>query len=131
MIVNIEGNRYTIDWLHYTTTIPEGSRRQAKKAHRQTVCDIGFPNGEVFTGVSVCGRKDNFCREIGRKISLTRALKEAGFTYEGRQQVWKAYFNRKKKKVVIPQGELLVVTGNTPLNKSYYYNDVRRDGNDL
>jgi len=42
-----------------------------------------------------CSPKDNFCKETGRKISLTRAI--AHLPKEERTQIWKDYFNRKNK----------------------------------
>ena len=42
-----------------------------------------------------CSVKDPYNKERGRKISLTRALNEAGLNKEERTQVWEAYLNRK------------------------------------
>lgn len=90
MIAEIEGIKYRIDFKH---------TRGEKKSG--TVCMIY--TGEDFThpvgsGSARCNSKyDNYCKETGRKLSLTRALESAPSTWtrEKRSQVWKVYHGRK------------------------------------
>ncbi len=50
--------------------------------------------GVVLTGGRAwCHEKDNFCKETGRKLALTRAIKD--LPKEQRKLVWGAYLNRK------------------------------------
>ena len=42
-------------------------------------------------GLAYCSINDNFERAIGRKIALTRALKDAGFDKDTRTAIWKEY----------------------------------------
>ena len=52
------------------------------------------PAGEAF-----CSELDNFSKETGRKVALTRALKDLfPEDFEVREAFWKNYFDRKPKK---------------------------------
>jgi hypothetical protein len=44
-------------------------------------------------GWAVCHEKDQFRKEVGRKIALTGALTAAGLDREAREQVWAAYLD--------------------------------------
>lgn len=44
-------------------------------------------------GMAKCGKRDNFCKETGRKIALTRALR-CFDDKEFRTAIWNAYFHR-------------------------------------
>lgn len=44
------------------------------------------------TSVAWCNPEDAFVKDVGRKISLTRAIKE--FPREVRAKIWEAYLNR-------------------------------------
>jgi len=79
---------------------------------RSTVCQIFelHDDGPVEdalllgTGEARCSYKDNFCKEAGRKIALTRALRtEDGTHYlnnEARTIVWETYLDRPRPKSV-------------------------------
>ena len=49
-------------------------------------------------GIAKCGKNDNFCKETGRKIALTRALRFFK-DKEIRSAIWDAYFKRDNRKV--------------------------------
>ena len=49
---------------------------------------------ETFTGWAECSTKDRYNKEVGRKVSLKRALWNAHFEYEERKKIWEAYFAR-------------------------------------
>jgi len=49
-------------------------------------------------GTAKCGVDDNFCKETGRKIALTRALRYFE-DKEIRTAIWDAYFHRDNRKV--------------------------------
>lgn len=58
----------------------------------------GYPGShapEVYQmlgqGVSICHPNDTFKKPIGRKTSLTMALKASGLNYTDRSEVWDAY----------------------------------------
>ena len=57
---------------------------------------IPFSSGETFLSV-----KDKYDKEVGRKLSLARALKNTNFTKEQRKQVWNTYMARKIDKFTI------------------------------
>jgi hypothetical protein len=51
------------------------------------------PNKDfVCFGEANCVPTDNFCRATGRKLALTRALKQADFDYDARKAIWAAYW---------------------------------------
>lgn len=56
------------------------------------------PPTKICYGVSKCSPQDQFNRETGRKIALTRALlqgvHEFALSKEKREVIWKAYFDR-------------------------------------
>lgn len=55
-----------------------------------------FPEGEAtLLGEAICHPKDNFCKEVGRKLALARAIK--GLPRASRMLVWDAYFKRAEK----------------------------------
>jgi len=62
-----------------------------------TYCDIVGDNDVLISsGVATCSRRDHFCRETGRKLSLARALKNAQISKEERKLFWEKYRNMKK-----------------------------------
>lgn len=66
-----------------------------KSENRHTVCELLTLEGDTLkpfaTGIAQCHPKDNFCKAVGRKRSLKRALENAGFDKSVRTQVWNAY----------------------------------------
>lgn len=63
----------------------------------------------ICYGVAKCSPLDNFSRETGRKIALTRALLEGMHEFatskDKREIIWKAYFDRVPKKPQEPPVE--------------------------
>ena len=47
------------------------------KGEIATYTTIKFNNKIIVEGYALCSEKDNFCKAIGRKISLTRAIETA------------------------------------------------------
>ena len=79
MKINIDGRDYSFKFQHNTTGQERG-----------TVCRIFNEAGEqVIYGVSNVHPQDNFCKEKGRKIALSRAIKSWDKAY--REQVWNEY----------------------------------------
>jgi len=82
MKVLIDNKLYAIKWNH-------GLVKKGMTTH----CYLRDNDGKMVSlGIAKCGKKDNFCKETGRKISLTRAIKE--FPKEIRRDFWKCYLNR-------------------------------------
>ncbi|MFW5794643.1 MAG: hypothetical protein ACOCV1_04075 [Bacillota bacterium] len=63
----------------------------AHEDHKASYCIIETPDGEVYKGVAKLHYKDTFCKDKGRKESMKRALRKAGFSKEQRAEVWEAY----------------------------------------
>ena len=79
MKINIDGRDYSFKFQHNTTGEERG-----------TVCRIFNEVGDQVTyGVSNVHPQDNFCKEKGRKIALSRAIKSWDKAY--REQVWNEY----------------------------------------
>ena len=98
MIVKVDENStYKVDF--------ERVREEVRKKRRVTLCKLYFDTGLEqprkwdLIGIekTKCSRKDNFCKETGRKIALTRILANwfPGPSHkEIRFKFWEAYFNR-------------------------------------
>ena len=78
--------------------------KEKRKGYRETECRVlrivkeePFQTDDVCTGVSTCGPLDQFEKETGRKISLTRALRGSDIDKDLRTAIWKAYFSRKEE----------------------------------
>ena len=79
MKININGRDYSFKFQHHTSGIERG-----------TVCRVYNEDGvQVTYGVSNVHPQDNFCKEKGRKIALSRAIKTWEKDY--RTQVWEEY----------------------------------------
>lgn len=55
----------------------------------------GFDVRLLSEGVTMCSPRDNFVKEAGRKIALTRALGKLKLGKKERTLVWEAYMARK------------------------------------
>ena len=90
MKVEINQIAYEVRWYHTNNHI-EGKNKKGsyteclilEQLHTGSFAGVG-------TGIAKCSKKDNFCRAIGRKIALARAL-EQHFTRERRRTFWQAY----------------------------------------
>lgn len=87
------GCRYKI-WFKYEGTV-----------RRETLCFIDLVDDEKQTtfsvGSAVCAPSDRFCKETGRKVALTKALKDVQWRgalgpelKEYRRLAWRCYLNR-------------------------------------
>jgi hypothetical protein len=77
---------YWVEWVH--------------RASMRTICSIFNetpPKQSISSGSAYCSPKDNFSKEIGRKLTLARAIKKLDLSYEIRAQIWKDYFNRVRR----------------------------------
>ena len=61
----------------------------------ETQCRIFNGETQIAAGYASCSDEDNFSRETGRKVSMSRALLHAGFPKEVRQEIWNKYLTRK------------------------------------
>lgn len=82
-------------YLHFKHTQSRLDVATRRVFYRATGCVIRRTDhlGEVLSyGIATCHDNDQFCKATGRKLSLARALKKAGFTKTTRAEVWSAYF---------------------------------------
>lgn len=54
----------------------------------------------VGSGVAYCSSRDQFCKETGRKLALSRTLLDIFQDRSIRRLAWQAYFARKQKLVI-------------------------------
>ena len=105
MKVEINGEVYIIGWQHRRYSCDF----RFNELPSETVCTIKRQDIRgyiVARGVAHCSKKDNFCKETGRKVSLTRAIEQivrmnhvpVFKDKETRRKVWETYFNRKGEK---------------------------------
>ena len=81
------GQRFRI-WFKY---------EHSRTAPRETICliDLVGEDKTFAAGSAVCSASDQFCKETGRKIALTRALFSAAENNKGfRTAAWEAYRTR-------------------------------------
>jgi hypothetical protein len=93
----IVDNKYKVEWEHL---------RDSTIEIRATKCKITeIETNLIAQGFAFCSNKDQFNKDIGRKISMKNALM-SGFTTdlevlninkEKRTIFWKTYFNRNDK----------------------------------
>lgn len=105
-------NKYLVEWKHHQKGV---ENRDAPPSH--TICTIWevqdsvLAHGKHEVGVMKDGAmvsvssaraelapRDNFCKNIGRKLSMYRALRKTKFNKELRQKFWNAYFEMRGKK---------------------------------
>jgi len=80
MKIKYEDNEYFIGWNHGMSTLHKT---------RATTCYIKNGDRLVVEASSVCAPEDNFSKETGRKLSLTRALRD--FRKSFRKAAWEKY----------------------------------------
>lgn len=88
-----DGKKYKVYFKHYHHT---GNLPAILGTRFNTDCAIVTDDKTVeIHGSSMCSLKDNPCKETGRKIALTRALKQLfPNDKEARTGVWFHYFDK-------------------------------------
>ena len=90
MRIKIDGRDYSFKFQHNTGNSKGKLEKEDSQVERGTVCRVFNEVGDQVTyGVSNVHPKDNFCKEKGRKIALSRAIKSWDKDY--REQVWNEY----------------------------------------
>ena len=90
MKINIDGRDYSFKFQHNTGNSKGKLEKEDSQVERGTVCRVFNEAGDQVTyGVSNVHPKDNFCKEKGRKIALSRAI--ASWDKNYREQVWNEY----------------------------------------
>ena len=90
MKINIDGRDYSFKFQHNTGNSKGKLEKEDSQVERGTVCRVLNEAGDQVTyGVSNVHPKDNFCKEKGRKIALSRAISKWDKSY--RTQVWNEY----------------------------------------
>jgi hypothetical protein len=100
------GRSINLHWVHsshnFVTRADAGSTRRGiddvarAVGRRLTACEISeevVPDSYTLLaqGVSVVHPNDTFRKDVGRKLSLTKALSATDFNREEREAVWSAF----------------------------------------
>jgi hypothetical protein len=99
MKVTINNRIYLVSWHHEQKKFYIGNNI----ATGRTMCEIhayepvSKDKTLISSGISWTSVKDQFKKEVGRKISFTRAL--ASWKRDERKLFWESYFNRIPKKI--------------------------------
>jgi len=100
MRVEIQNGMYEITWKHKREGEMQGQCRDemhfvAFPKGGLTICMITAIQGEekriIGKGEAVCSFQDCYCKNTGRKISLSRALKQDVFNKAIRTKIWTEY----------------------------------------
>jgi len=94
-----EINGYKVKFYHVRFNKPTLVPEIAGTAHSIqaiTSC-VMLKDDKEYMGMAFCSAEDNFSKNIGRKIALSRALKEAGFARKIKEQFWNEYFKVRGK----------------------------------
>ena len=104
MKVLLNGDVYIVTWHHTQWSIFPQTEIDGTKTRGETLCFIGIPSSiaggwkkQVSSGLTRCSVNDQFNKETGRKISLTRALEKTNLTKSERAIFWQTYFDRNKE----------------------------------
>jgi len=87
---------YEISWSHqhFSDTRHKMDGNPERPEYRAiTYCVITAPELSRHLGAAFCSWADNFSRNIGRKISLSRAMQTAELPKKERTLIWEAYRN--------------------------------------
>jgi hypothetical protein len=82
----MKAGNYLIKWCHCDS-------EKKELATKETICVIQDENlpFTIGRGVALCSLKDQFTKDKGRKVSLLRAMQNAGIKKENRIPIWEIY----------------------------------------
>lgn len=88
--VTLRGTEFNVEFRHLQYEEPRPG--PANPVRGTTQCFIKSRGHNVIAyGFALCSVEDNFCKNTGRKVSLTKAL--SNFPKNDRAKVWKRYFD--------------------------------------
>lgn len=90
-----DGKVAVIFWRHFRNDIEERLDGVTQCVIREYVEGEKDPYN-VISSVAECVKPDNYNKSIGRKISLTRTLKEFDITKEEKTKIWDRFFTETK-----------------------------------
>ena len=83
---------YKVEWrheLHTDSTKKMGGRRDRDTFKAITECYLFIGDKMFSVGITGCSWEDNFSKDIGRKVSLSRAIHS--LPKKDRTMIWEAY----------------------------------------
>lgn len=85
------GVEYWVSFYHENYTNHDDITQSTLTSH--TKCKIENKTNPEFTqnGVALLSKGDKFCKDLGRKIALRRALNQLGLSKEVRTLFWNQY----------------------------------------
>ena len=91
MRITVNDKEYHIRFYHHI----EGEKKTTACHVLVNLLIYGFV--DIGIGVAVCSHKDNFSRAVGRKIALSRAIRNCFPDKVVRKTVWRAVWEARKK----------------------------------
>ncbi len=88
--VQIDEDKYEVTFRHF-------NRNNCGNRHPGTDCYIKEGSKPYWYGVTELHPRDTYNRNVGRKMSLARALKEGNFRKSDRILFWDKYFEVRGK----------------------------------
>ena len=90
--VQTDNGEIRVDFIHLRFRADEDS--ESNRHHAITYCLVQNGDGSLRNGMALCSVYDKFNRAIGRKLAMTRALKN--LDKPTRTAVWDKYFTVSK-----------------------------------
>lgn len=104
--VDSSGQMWFLDWSYKVATSKTTKQPivvtqcRLKMADRDRNDDIATANGHLFTTAITQKVGDTHSKDIARRVSLQRILKQSGVDYETRKAAWTAYLHRRQSAAV-------------------------------
>jgi hypothetical protein len=97
--LNYKGVVYSVSFDYTSVNADESVDNKKLKTTRCFVTWVEKPMYPMLSiaEVAICSPKDNFCKATGRKIALTKVMKNFN-DKEFRTAIWNKYFSLTKKK---------------------------------
>lgn len=100
--VNAGNTSFRFTWSHTNDHKNKETGEIVIPKQKRTTIKMEVTQGdaptETVSAQTLLGAKDQYSKEVGRKITLARVLHMRPFTKEIRKAIWEAYLNRKRPK---------------------------------
>jgi hypothetical protein len=86
-------DKYIVKWQYCkkTSTTTDNNKIQVNIITKCSIVTNDEFKTEIGAGIAECSHNDQFVKNIGRKISLARALNSTDFTKAQRTVIWELY----------------------------------------
>jgi len=102
--VNAGNTSFRFTWSHTNDRKDKTTGKVVVPEQKRTTIKMEISQGdaptETVSAQTLLGAKDQYSKEVGRKITLARVLHMRPFAKEIRKAIWEAYLNRERPKNV-------------------------------